>query len=262
VPAFPALVDCGDSAALRVFADRSQAQAEHPRGVRRLLELGLAERVRQAARQLPVSPKTGLLYATIETQERLRADLVAAALNAVLADGLEAIRDRAAFDAKLADAGRRLFGEAMQRLTLAEEILARVAELRPKLEPPLMGWARANLDDVRAQLDALVHRGFLRETPADALAQYPRYLQAMLRRVERLLRDPVRDQARMLELMPFVEALGAARARGEAQAPGWDALRWELEELRVSLFAQELGTRGQVSAKRLAQRLAALSARG
>jgi ATP-dependent helicase HrpA len=262
VPAFPALVDSGDSAALRVFADRAQAQAEHPRGVRRLLELALADKVRQAAKQLPVSPKTGLLYATIETQERLRTDLVAAALNAVLADGLDAIRDRAAFEARLADAARRLFGEAMQRLTLAEEILARVAELRPKLDPPLMGWARGNLDDVRAQLDALVHRGFLRETPAEALAQYPRYLQAMLRRVERLLRDPSRDQARMLELTPFVEALATARARGEAHAPGWDALRWELEELRVSLFAQELGTRGQVSTKRLAQRLAALSAPG
>jgi ATP-dependent helicase HrpA len=146
----------------------------------------------------------------------------------------------------------------MQRLQLAEEILARVAELRPRLDPPLMGWARANLDDLRAHFDALVHPGFLREAPAEALAQYPRWLQGMLRRVERLLRDPVRDQARMLELKPFVDALQAARARGEASAPDWQALRWELEELRVSLFAQELGTRGPVSAKRMAQRLAAL----
>jgi ATP-dependent helicase HrpA len=258
VPAFPALVDSGDGVALRVFADRQQAEAEHPRGVRRLLELGLAEKARQAARQLPVAPKTGLLYASIESQERLRADLIAAATNALLAEGLEAIRTREAFEARLADAGRRLFGEAMQRLQLAEEILARVAELRPQLDPPLMGWARGNLDDLRAQLEALVHPGFLREAPAEALAQYPRWLQGMLRRAERLLRDPARDQARMLELKPFVDALQAARARGEAQRPEWQTLRWELEELRVSLFAQELGTRGPVSAKRMAQRLAAL----
>jgi ATP-dependent helicase HrpA len=173
----------------------------------------------------------------------------------VLADGAASIRDRAAFDARVAEAGRHLFGEAMQRLKLAEDILARVAELRPRLEPPIMGWARANLDDLRQQLDALIAPGFLRRTPASALEQVPRYLQAMLRRVDRLLQDPGRDQARMLELQPFVDALAQARARGEEQHPGWVALRWDLEELRVSLFAQELGTRGPVSTKRVARQL-------
>ena len=255
VPAFPALVDSGDAAALRVFADRAQAEAEHPRGVRRLLEIALAEKAKQARKQLPVSPKTGLLYASIESQECLRGDLVEAALNSLLDSGLNAIRDRAAFESRSADVGRRLFAEAMQRLQLAEDILALVATLRPQLEPPLMGWARANLDDLRGQLDGLIHPGFLRATPADALAQLPRYLQAMLRRAERLLRDPTRDQSRMLELRPFVEALDNARARGALAEPGWSTLRWELEELRVSLFAQELGTRGSTSIKRMAQRL-------
>jgi ATP-dependent helicase HrpA len=258
LPAFPALVDTGDSVALRVFADGDQAVAEHPRGVRRLLELALVDKAKQAAKQLPVSPKTGLLYAAIESQERLRGDLVGAAMNALLAEGLDAVRDHAAFDARRADAGRRLFAEAMQRLALAEEILALVAPLRAQLDPPLMGWARANLDDLREQLNGLIHPGFLRDTTADALAQYPRYLNAMLKRAERLLRDPARDQARMLELRPFTEALDAARKAGAAGSPAWEALRWDLEELRVSMFAQELGTRGPVSAKRLAQRLEAL----
>jgi ATP-dependent helicase HrpA len=259
VPAFPALVDTGDAAALRVFADREQARREHPRGVRRLLDLALAEKARAARKQLPVSPKIGLLYASIESQERLRGDLVDAAANALLAEGLDAIRDRAAFDARLADAGRGLFGEAMKRLQLAEEILALVADLRPRLQPPLMGWAKGNLDDLREQLDALVHPGFLRDTPADALAQFPRYLRAMLTRLERLLRDPARDQARMLELRPFVDALRAARAQGRADEPGWAVLRWDLEELRVSTFAQELAARGAVSAKKLARQLQQLA---
>src|SRR5690606_37926502 len=151
----------------------------------------------QARKQLPVSPKTGLLYAAIESQESLRQDIVAAALNAVLEHDLAAIRDRAAFDARLADAGRRLFGEAVRRLELAEAILQRVAQIRPKLESPLMGWAQGNLDDVREQLEGLVHPGFLRDTPGSALAQMPRYLDAILRRIERALRDPARDQARM-----------------------------------------------------------------
>ncbi|WP_115540783.1 ATP-dependent RNA helicase HrpA [Xanthomonas campestris] len=258
VPAYPALVDQGEDAALRIFADRNEALRAHPRGVRRLLEIALADKIKQARKQLPVSPKTGLLYAAIESQERLRGDLVDAALNAVLAEGLGAIRDPAAFAQRREDAVKRLFGEAMARLTLAESILGAVAELKPLLEAPLMGWARGNLDDMEQQLRALVHAGFLRETPADALANYPRYLRAMILRTERAKRDPARDQARMLELKPFVDALNDAAARGLQQHPDWQALRWDLEELRVSVFAQELGAKSGVSAKKLSQRVAAL----
>ena len=86
-----------------------------------------------------------------------------------------------------------------------------------------------------------------------ALAHFPRYLDAMALRAERALRDPAKDQARMLELTPFVQALDAARATPAFADPRWQALRWELEELRVSLFAQELGTAIPVSAKRLAR---------
>ena len=258
VPAYPALRDEGDTVALQVFADRAEAEAAHPRGVRRLLEIALADKVKQARKQLPVSPKTGLLYAAIESQERLRGDIVDAAMNAVLADGLEAIRDRAAFERRRDEAGKRLFGEAMERLKLAEAILSAVADLKPQLEAPLMGWARGNLDDLRAQLAALVHPGFLRETPADALAQLPRYVKAMRLRAERAVRDPARDQARMLEIKPFADALAQAVEDGVAGSADWQALRWDLEELRVSLFAQELGSRGGVSPKKLAQRLQAL----
>ena len=94
--------------------------------------------------------------------------------------------------------------------------------------------------------------------PASVLAEYPRYLKALVLRGERALRDPVRDQARMLELKPFADALAAANET--ADHAEWQALRWELEELRVSLFAQELGARGGVSPKRLAARLARLRA--
>lgn len=269
VPAFPALVDQGDSVALSVFADRAEAAREHAGGVRRLLVLALADKLRQARKQLPVTPKLALLYAAIEgfqqqpgqgpAHEQLRADLAEAALSAVTEGELGDVRDAAAFEARAQDAGRRLFPEAMQRLQLAEQILGLVAQIKPRLESPLLGWARGNLDDLKAQLAALVPPGFLHETPAGLLAEYPRYLKALQLRAERALRDPVRDQARMLELKPFTDALAAARAAGRSGEPAWQALRWDLEELRVSMFAQELGTRRQVSAKRLARQLQSLT---
>ena len=84
-------------------------------------------------------------------------------------------------------------------------------------------------------------------------------VEAMALRAERAKRDPTRDQQRMLELKPFIDALADAALDGRLKRPGWQALRWELEELRVSVFAQELGARGGVSPKKLAQRLAALT---
>ncbi len=268
VPAYPALHDDGDSVSLAVHADRAEAQRHHPQGVRRLLRIAMAEKMKQARKQLPVQPKTALLYAAIESQsprndglkdgDRLRQDLVDGAFAALAADGLAEIRDPAVFALRRDAIAKTLFGEAMARLKQAEAILARVAEVRVALESNLMGWAKANLDDLHAQLAALAAPGFLRDTPAEALAEYPRYLRAMALRAERALRDPVRDQARMLELKPFVDALDDARDRGIDDRDGWQALRWELEEFRISLFAQELGAKGGISAKKLATRLSQL----
>lgn len=265
VPAYPALHDDGESVSLAVHADRDEARRRHPDGVRRLLRIALSEKMKQARKQLPVQPKISLLYAAIESQapradglkdsDRLRQDLVEGAFVALSSEGLLDVRDSEAFAARRDAIGKALFGEAMARLKQAETILARVAEVRAALESKLMGWARANLDDMHAQLAGLAAPGFLRDTPADALAEYPRYLKALSLRAERALRDPVRDQARMLEVKPFVDALTDARDRGHDQRPDWRALRWEIEEFRVSLFAQELGAKGGVSAKKLAARL-------
>jgi ATP-dependent helicase HrpA len=284
VPAWPALHDDGDSVSLAVHADRAAARLAHPAGVRRLLALALADRMKQARKQLPVQPKTALLYAAIESTasrgsggpvprsggsgsggsraDALRADLVDGAFAALASDDLDAVRDPAAFAARRDAIGKALFPEAMERLRQAEAILDLVAGARAALDSKLVGWARGNLDDMQAQLDALVPPGFLRDVPAQALGGYPRYLRALVLRAERALRDPARDQARMLELKPFADALDAARVAGRAGGPGWQALRWELEELRVSLFAQELGARGGVSAKKVAARLSTLDRRG
>ncbi|GAA4870155.1 ATP-dependent RNA helicase HrpA [Luteimonas vadosa] len=268
VPAYPALHDDGGSVSLAVHADRDEALRHHPRGVRRLLAIALAATLRQARKQLPVRPKTALLYAAIESAaprdtggkpvDHLREDLVDGAFEAVAREGLEDVRDADAFASLVDRTGKALFAEATRRLRLAEAILDQVAEVRARLESPLVGWASGNLDDMRAHLAALTPPGFLRETPGGLLEHYPRYLKALALRAERALRDPLRDQQRMLELKPFVDALRAAEAAGAGGEAGWRALRHELEELRVSIHAQELGTQVAVSPKKLAARVAAL----
>jgi ATP-dependent helicase HrpA len=261
VPAYPALQDDGDSASLAVHALREVAERLHPHGVRRLLAIALADKLKQARKQLPVQPKASLLYAAVESNDprrdglkdadRLRTDLVDGAFAALADEGLPEVRDADAFAQRRDAISKNLFAEAMRRLQQAEAILGLVAEVRAKLESKLVGWASGNLDDMRSQLEALAHPGFLRDVPAEALAEYPRWLKAMSLRAERAQRDPTRDQQRMLELAPFVEAL----ARADPADAETRALRRELEELRVQLFAQELGAKGGVSPKKLAQRV-------
>ncbi|MEO8670393.1 MAG: ATP-dependent RNA helicase HrpA [Tahibacter sp.] len=258
--AFPALVDLGDSVALRVFEREEEAQAEHRRGVIRLLRRSLHDRLKQARRQLPIDQALALKYAGVASVESLREDLIEAALLELLAARKLDLRRRESFAQMAGELERALFPAAVEWLRLVEDVLSGYAELGPWLQPPLLGYARANYDDLREQLVHLVYPGFARDLDKARLQQLPRYLRAMRLRAERLRQDATRDQARMLTVQLYWRQylrLRAARPAGEAAL---QELRWLIEELRVSLFAQELKTREPVSPKRLQRMLEAVEA--
>ncbi len=256
--AYPAFVDLGDSVALRVFEQRDEALAAHRVGVERLLRRALADRIKQARRQLPLANAVALRWAALGSAEVLRADLVEAALRSRLDAHELDLRTRAAFEGLKATLGAELFPAAVERLELAEAIIDAHAELLPWLEPPLVGFAKANYDDLREQREELLTPGFLRTTPPARLVHFPRYLKAMRLRAERLRQDPARDQARMLGVQLYWREVLKRRRDAAVDSAALDELRWLVEELRVSVFAQELRTPEPVSAKRLAKALAAL----
>ncbi len=260
--AFPALVDLGESVALRVFERHDEALDEHRRGVMRLLRRALADKIKQARRQLPLNNALSLKWAPFGSVDVLRADLIEAALREQVAAYDLDIRKRADFDQVKEAMARALFAKATEHLVLAETIIAAHAELRPLLEPPLMGFARANYDDLREQIDELLAPGFLRDVEKSRLAQFPRYLKAMRLRAERLRQDPARDQARMLALQGYWRDYLKLRAERGGDDTALDELRWLIEELRVSTFAQELRTREPVSPKRIAKLVETRTARG
>jgi ATP-dependent helicase HrpA len=274
--AFPALVDLGDSVALRVFERADEARDAHVQGVRRLLRHALHERVKQARRQLPRFNQMTLLrgaqrslpiartsggrqgvgvaelkYTAVASVDALREDIVEAALGELFDATDLAVRTRALFLRVEADIGGKLFATAIEWLRLVEDVLGEYAEFTPWLEPPLIGYARANYDDLREQLDALIYPGFVQEVEKSRLQHFPRYLKAMRLRAERLRLDATRDQARMLTVRGYWRAYLKLSSSGEADPAALDELRWLIEELRVSLFAQELKTAESVSPKRL-----------
>ena len=260
--AFPALVDTGERAAIRVFEDEAAARAAHGSGVLRLLRLALADKVRQATKQLPLSPKAAIAWTAIGSPEALRADLVHAALSELARGRVDAVRRTSEFESLVADLGRRLYAAAVERLKPVEATLVAYAALAPKLTPALMGFARANYDDLKAQLSALVHEGFARELSGERLGDLPRYLEAMDKRLAKLLLDPRRDQARMLEVREFEDWLARLQPRVDTDAARaeWTRIRWLIEEFRVQLYAQDLKTREPVSEKRLRRMLSDLEA--
>jgi ATP-dependent helicase HrpA len=253
--AFPALVDLGQTVALRVFERRDEAAAAHVEGVLRLLRNALASDLKQARRRLPVGNPLALKYAPLGSVDGLREDLVEGGLADLVARHDLHVRSAGTFEALRAQLARELFGAAVERLKLAEPVIEAQAELKPWLQPPLMGFARASYDDLHEQLDALLVPGFLRELSPARLAHVPRYLKAMRLRAERLRQDPAKDQQRMLQVLPYWRDYLKHRAAGDADL---DELRWLIEEWRVSLFAQELKTAEPVSAKRLAKASAAI----
>ena len=275
--AFPALVDLGESVALRVFERHDEALAEHRRGVERLLRRALADKLKQARRQLPLNDALLLKSAAMDghfltsaikddrtgkpplgSAESLRGDLVESALRERFdAQDLD-IRDRGAFEHVKETVARELFPAAVERLALAETIIAAYAELRPLLEPPLLGFARANYDDLREQLAELLSPGFLRDVDKARLAQFPRYLKAMRLRAQRLRQEPARDQARMLGVQGYWRDYLKLRAERGGEEAQLAELRWLVEELRVSTFAQELRTPESVSPKRIGRLVEAL----
>jgi ATP-dependent helicase HrpA len=257
--AYPALVDLGAVVALRVFETADEAAGAHRRGVERLLRIALASEFKRAQKQLPLQSKLTVAFAPHGRADALREDIVEGAFADVLRGQDVDVRDRAGWQALRAEVARALFAEAMQRLQLAEPILAALAELQPRLKPAIRNQAAASYADLRGQLDALLAPGFLRDLSRARLAHLPRYLKAMQLRAEKLRSDPARDHARMQQVLPYWRAVLDARAAGD-DSEAARTLRWLVEEWRVSVFAQELKTAEPVSGKRMAAALHALAA--
>jgi ATP-dependent helicase HrpA len=255
---YPALVDVGDAVALQLFDAPEQAAATHRDGLARLFAIALREPLKYFEKHIPDFQRMSLLYAGFGSAEDLRRELVAALLaRACLGEPLP--NDAASFAARVADARTRLNLVGQELARTVAEILAEHAAVQRRLAAAHA--FPAAVADVQAQLQALLPKRFVTATPGAQLRHLPRYLKAVSARLEKLRNDPARDAHKLAELSPLVQGWQrlAAQRRGQADAR-LEELRWLLEELRVSLFAQELRTPMPVSARRLHKVLEALRA--
>ena len=246
---FPALVDGGDAVTIEVFDEPALAAERHRAGLRRLVALQLKDALRYLEKNIPDLQKMGAAYLALGTLDELRTQVIELAL------------ERAFLQAPLptdADSFQRRIDEGRARLTLIAHEVARLAAAilleyavaarkikDTKVQPEAV-------QDAAAQLQRLVGKRFMADTPWPQLQHLARYLRAIVLRLDKLRSDPARDAQRLAELRPLEQryARSLAERKGVADER-LQAFRWLLEDLRVSLFAQELRTPQPVSVKRL-----------
>jgi ATP-dependent helicase HrpA len=254
VKAYPALVDAGDTVDIRLFETPEAARAAMRAGTRRLILLGARSPVKDIAARLTTAQKLALSNNPHGGVAALFTDCVNCAADGLIADAGGPAWDADGFT-RLADAVRpRLHAATAEVVTRAEEILraAHSAEVRlGKLRSPLLEPAAA---DIRAQLAGLVYPGFLTDAGTARLPALARYLLAIERRLDKLTDNPGRDAQQMAVVHRVQDAYDDALAALPAHARSGRAardIRWMTEELRVSLFAQTIGTPVPVSERRI-----------
>ncbi len=254
---YPALVDQGAHCTLEVFDDLALARAAHRGGLRRLFRLQLRQQIQALEKgQLPLAAlqMRARTIPAMSELEPLAEQIVTAALDRVcLADPWP--QDREQFLARREVARGRLSLVAQEIGRLVAQIVDEAAQVQRKQGG--QRGADAARDDIAQQMGRLLGRRFVVDTPAEALPHFPRYLKAMALRLDKLKAEPLRDQARAREIAPLqTRWLREVAARKGGADDRLEEFRWLLEELRVSLFAQELRTPQPVSVKRLEKFLA------
>lgn len=253
---YPALLDKGSHCDLDVFDDQHEARRQHRRGLRRLFSLALKEPLKFQEKNIKDLTRMGMLYMSLGTQEQLKEQILQTALEQSCMQ--EPWPESAEQFATRTQEGRERLGLLAQEVArLCGHILAEWSQVQKKL-PQLKAYPEA-YKDVQQQLQALMPAQFLERTEYGQLAHYPRYLKAIQQRIDKIRLDPLRDARLQQEITPLLQKYQrAVAALKGAEDKSLRDFRWMFEELRVSLWAQELRTPMPVSVKRLEKAWAAL----
>ncbi|MEW1955292.1 ATP-dependent RNA helicase HrpA [Terrabacter sp. NPDC080008] len=271
IQGYPALVDTGSAVDLRVLPTRAEADAEHRLGVRRLLLLGITPPWKQVLARLTNTQKLALGHNPHGSVPALLDDCLAAAVDAIRDDAVtdrddHTVRTREEFEWALSAVRTHTTAKVVQVVGLVEPILAkhlaltnRLAELDRSSSPAI----RPMLADVRAQLRELVRPDFVADTGMRRLPDLDRYLRAIAHRLDKAPANLPRD-AQALDQVDLVEGRYAdlLESLRPAQRGAADVVEigWMIEELRVSLFAQTVGTAYSVSPQRILKAIAKVAA--
>lgn len=241
---YPAIVDEGKSVAVRLVESIFKARSLSRAGVLRLYLLRLKDQEKYLSRNIPDFDRFVLYFATRGSGSELKQNLVRAVFRYVLLEGQDEVRNGETFEERLP--WREKFFEQLEQVA---RITANSLEEANRIETALSDTRYPDtVDDIRGQLARLFPADFPESVPFEWLRQYPRYIKAVGYRLERL--NPEKDQQAMAAIQPWLTRFDAANTEDREKL---SQFRWMLEEYRISLFAQAIGTTMRVSDKRLAK---------
>ena len=251
--AYPAVVDQADAVGLRLFDTAHEASQEHYHGVLRLLDLQLTGKLRGFKKRHNLSVAGLTKWSTLGPADNLVDALAKHCLESLACSRLAGIRSEPAYRDLLRDVRGEYGSHFQQKAGHLDRVLHLWHKLSLMLDDDFHALRPGVYEDVHSQLDDMIYEDFVTDLSADRLQHYPRYLQAMLLRLENVEKDPGRDADRMGQVKPFWQQYLGLLEAGRDYDERVDRYRWMIEEFRVSLFAQQLGTPQKVSPQRLQQ---------
>ena len=254
VKAFPAIVDEKDAVGIKLFETEFEQSVAMQQGLRRLLLLNVPSPIKYLHEKLPNKAKLGLYFTPFGCVLDLIDDCIACAVDKLIADFGGFVWDEAGFE-KLRDFVRENLNEVTVDIAQkVEQILSLNHALNQRLKGKMDFTMAFAFSDIKSQLSGLIYPGFVQKSGYDRLPDLQRYLQAVDKRIDKLAQDINRDRAAMLRVEQVQQAYQQLLSKLPKSKPISDEvaeIRYMIEELRVSLFAQQLGTKYQVSEKRI-----------
>ena len=254
---YPALVEEAGTVKEGRFSTQAEAEYQHRRALQRLLLQQLAEPAKFLRSKLPGQTELALLHRELGRIDALVEDILLASLDTCILEGEAQLPRDGAGLLSLAERKRGNWSEHAERLAkLTLDILKLWHGLQKRFKGKIDLSQAVALNDIKSQLGHLVYPGFVRETPAQWLKELPRYLKAIEMRLEKLPGQVQKDRVWSIELSGLwaqYQARASKHAQEGKRDPELAVYRWWLEEYRVSLFAQQLGTKIPVSDKRLSK---------
>ena len=254
VKAFPAIVDEKDAVGIKLFETEFEQAVAMQQGLRRLLLLNVPSPIKYLHEKLPNKAKLGLYFTPFGRVLDLIDDCIACAVDKLIADFGGFVWNEEGFD-KLRDFVRENVNEVTVDIAQkVEQILTLTHQLNQRLKGKMDFTMAFALSDMKSQISGLIYQGFVQKSGYARLPDLLRYLQAIDKRMDKLAQDVNRDRAAMLRVEQVQQTYQQLLAKLPKSKPISDEvaeIRYMIEELRVSLFAQQLGTKYQVSDKRI-----------
>ncbi len=249
--AWPAWVAQGSKVGIRLFDDPDDADLSHQEALVALCKDGLADKIKYAKKNIKLSHAAQVAWTTQQSVDDLLDGLIGQLLHGLIEEaGGPSIRDPQALDACLRSIRTSLIEQYQTSIDVLDQVIIRWHHCWVQAND-LHYAAPRNIDDVLSQLQDLVYPSFVADIEPAKLKDYERYLKAVEIRLQSLEFDPTKDWDKTKQISPYWSRYLAYLGEGHWYTPAVDRFRWALEEYRVQLFAQRLGTAQKVSPKRL-----------